>query len=52
MIPDSEIPNCSEFEIKSEIEKIFKNHNPIEEYSVKVYEIDYYFHKHYDKNTS
>ena len=31
MIPDSEIPKCSEFEVKSEIGKIFKKHNPLEE---------------------
>ena len=29
MIPDSEIPKCSEFEVKSEIGKIFQNHNPL-----------------------
>ena len=27
MIPDSEIPKCPEFEVKSKIGKIFKNHN-------------------------
>ena len=32
MIPDSEIPKCPEFEVKSKIGKIFKNHNPFEEY--------------------
>ena len=52
MIPDSEIPKCPEFEVKSKIGKIFKKHNPIEEYSVKIYEIDPYFYKHYGKNTS
>ena len=46
MIPDSE------FEAKSKIGKIFKKHNPLEEYSVKIYEIDSYFYKHYEKNTS
>ena len=49
MISDSEIPKCPESEAKSKIGKIFKNHNPIEEYSVKVYEIDPYFYKHYGK---
>ena len=29
MIPDSEIPKCSEFEVKSEIGKFFQNHNPL-----------------------
>ena len=53
MIPDSEIPKCSEFEAKSKIGKIFKKHNPLKEYSVKIYEIDSYFYKHYEKkNTS
>ena len=49
MIPDSEIPKCPEFEVKSKIGKIFKNQNPLEEYSVKIYEIDPYFHEHYKK---
>ena len=49
MIPDSEISKCPEFEIKSKIEKIFKNHNPHEEYSVKIYKIDTYFYEHYEK---
>ena len=35
MIPDCEIPKCPEFEVKSKIKKIFKNHNPLEEYSVR-----------------
>ena len=42
MIPDSEIPNCPEFEVKSKMGKIFKKHMLIEEYSVKIYEIDPY----------
>ena len=49
MIPDSEIPKCPGFEVKLKIRKIFKNHNFLEEYSVKVYEIDSYFYKHYEK---
>ena len=49
MIPDFEIPKCPEFEVKSKIKKIFKKHNPIGEYSVKTYEIDRYFYKHYEK---
>ena len=48
-IPDSEIPKCPEFEVKSKIGKIFKKHNPIEEYSVRIYEIDPYFYEHYEK---
>ena len=38
MIPDSEIAKCPEFEVKSEIGTIFKKHDFIEEYSVKIYE--------------
>ena len=53
MIPDSEICKSSEFEVKSKIGKIFKNHNSLEEYSVKIYEIDPYFYEHYEtKNAS
>ena len=52
MIPDSEISKCPEFEAKSKIGNIFKKHNPLEEYSVKIYEIDSYFCKYYEKNTS
>ena len=52
MILDSQIPKCPEFEVKSKIEEVFKNHNFLEEYSVKIYEIDSYFYKHYEKNTS
>ena len=40
MIPDFEAPKCPEFEAKSKIWKIFTKHNPLEEYSVKFYEID------------
>ena len=50
MIPDCEIPKCAEFEVESKIGKTFKSHNPLEEYSVKIYEIDPYFYKHYKKN--
>ena len=49
MIPDFEIPMCPEFEVKSKVGKIFKKHNPIEEYSVRIYKIDRYFYKHYEK---
>ena len=43
------ILKCPEFEAKSKIGKIFKKYNPLEEYSVKIYEIDSYFYKHYEK---
>ena len=49
MIPDSEIPKCSEFEVKSKIGKIFQKHNPLEKYSVKIYEIDPYLYKYFEK---
>ena len=49
MIPDSEIPKCPEFEVKPKIGKIFKNRNFLEEYSVRIYKIDSYFYKHYEK---
>ena len=49
MIPDFEIPKCPEFEMKSKIGNVFKNHNPLEEYSVKIYEINPYFYEHEKK---
>ena len=49
MIPDPEIPKCPEFEVKSKIEKMFRKHNPLEEYSVRFYKINSYFYKHYEK---
>ena len=49
MTLDSEIPKCPEFQVKSKIGKISKNHNPLEEYSVKIYEVGPYFYKHYQK---
>ena len=42
MIPDTEI--------KSKINKIFWGHNPLKDYSVKVYKIDPYFHGQYEKH--
>ena len=50
MIPDSEIPKCPEFEVKSKIGKISKNQSLLEECSIKIYEIDPYFYEHYEKN--
>ena len=52
MIPDSEISVCPEHEVKSKIGTIFVNEEILEEYSVKIYEIDPYFYEHYKKNTS
>ena len=51
MIPDSEIPKCPEFEVKSKIGKLCMNEKILEEYSVKIYEIDPYFHEHYKEKT-
>ena len=50
MIPDSEIPECPEFEVKSKIGKLFMKEKILEEYSVKIYEIDSYFYENYKKN--
>ena len=43
IIPNSEISECPELEIKSKIGKLFMNKKILEEYSVKVYEIDPFF---------
>ena len=53
MIPDPEISNCSEHEVKSKIGTIFVNEEILEEKSVKIYENDPYFYEYYrKKNTS
>ena len=44
MIPDSEIAECPEYEVKSKIGNIFVNEKILKEYSVKIYEIDPYFY--------
>ena len=49
MIPKFEIPECPEHEVKSKIGIIFVNEKILEEYSVKIYEIDPYFYEHYRK---
>ena len=46
MFPNFEIPK---FEVKSKIGKTFKKHNPLEEYSVKIYKIDPHFYEHFQK---
>ena len=38
------------FKVKSKIRKIFKSHNLLEEYSVRIYKIDPYFYEHSEKN--
>ena len=53
MVPDSEISVCPEHEVKSKIGIIFVNEKILEEYSVRIYEIDPYFYEHCrKKNTS
>ena len=47
MISDSEISVCHE--VKSKIRTIFVNEKILEEYSVKIYEIDPYFYENYRK---
>ena len=49
MIRDYEISVSIEHVVKSKIGKIFANEKILEEYSVKIYEIDPYFHEHYKK---
>ena len=41
MIPDTKV--------RSKVNKIFRNHNPLEKYSVKIYKIDPYFYEQYEK---
>ena len=36
MIPDSEVPKCPEFEVKSKIGKLFMNEKVLKGYSVKI----------------
>ena len=43
---------CPEIGVKAKAGKIFEKHNPIEEYSVSIYETDPYFYEHYEKYTS
>ena len=49
MIPDNEISACPEYEVKSKTRTILENEEILEEYSVKIYEIDPYFYEHYNK---
>ena len=46
MIPDCEIAEFPEYEVKSKIENIFVNRKILEEYSVKIYKIDPYFYEY------
>ena len=47
MIPESEIPECPEHEVKSKIGNTFVNEKILEKCSVKIYEIDSYFYEYY-----
>ena len=49
MVPDYEISVCQEHEVKSKIGDIFVNEEILEEYFVKIYEIDLYFYEHYNR---
>ena len=49
LIPDHEISKCPELEVKSKIGTIFVNETILEEYYVKIYEVDPYFYEHYRK---
>ena len=48
-IPDHEIYESIEHKVKSKIGTIFVNEDILEEYSVKIYEIDLYFSENYKK---
>ena len=48
-IPDHEISVSIEHKVKSKIGIIFVNEDIIEEYSVKIYEIDLHFSENYKK---
>ena len=49
MILESEISECSEYEVKLKIGNIFVNEKILEEYFAKIYEIDPYLYKDYKK---
>ena len=38
------------FKVRSKVRKIFKNHNLLEVYSVRMYKIDPYFYEQYENN--
>ena len=47
---ESEIPECAEYKVKSKIKNTFVNEKILEEYSVKIFEIDTYFMSIAEKN--
>ena len=52
MIPESQISECLEHEVKSKTGNIFVNEKILEEHSVKIFWIDPYFYEQYKKNTN
>ena len=52
LMPDHQISESIEHKVKSKIGTIFVNEDILEEYSVKIFEIDLYFSENYKKNTS
>ena len=52
MIPESQISECPEHEVKSKTGNIFVNEKILEEHSVKIFWIDPYFYEQYKKNTN
>ena len=51
MIPESEILEYPQHEVKSKTGNIFVNEKILEKYSVKIYKIDPYFWEHYKEKT-
>ena len=49
MIPDSEISECPEHEVKLKVRNIFVNEKILKEYLFKIYRTDPYFYEHYGK---
>ena len=49
MIPESEILECSKYDVKSKNGNIFVSEKILEKYGAEIYEINPYFHKHYKK---
>ena len=47
--PESEILQCAEYKIKSKIGKISEVEKILEEYCIKIYEIDSYFYEHFEE---
>ena len=51
-IRDHQISDSIEDKVKSKIGRMFVNGDILEEYSVRIYEVDPYFSENYKKNTS